>query len=561
MKLKTVTFLFFLSFFLHRAFAQDVDAIMHGDILAASGGISFQQIAYSGNRLQASRKPYSYMLQGNVNLKILGFIDAPFTFLYSNLGNKYTQPTFNQTSLHPSYKWIKLHLGTIASSWSPYTLNGHVFRGAAVDLQPGKMSYSCAAGQFLRRVHPEGVIDNSAALPQYNRNGWGAKLEYNSAGKIKCGTSIFAAADDIQSLPVNRYTGLRPKENVSSSIQLQWSPFKKLQLSMDGGRSWLQENKTQAGFFKHVSTANIAVYNAFKVNATWSVASGNMSLNYERIDPGYQTLGAYYFNNNLENITMGMSLRLAKNKVNVQGNIGKQRDNLDKKRLSTMNRTVGSLNLNYAPGKRCQMSASFSNFVSHTNMRSFEELNFTTQPYPLWDTLNFRQISSNASGNISYQLSPSQKWHQVISVAGFMQQGRESGGGTNTNATRILNSSLRYGLQHKASGFSLSASANVNQNTLSSSRLWQLSPGLNVGMALLKKKLKMTHSWVMGKGAQQMGNYYNYRFTAGGTLGGVHNLQCSFQRLSRSGPQSFFENVFSLTYSVNTTFFDTKGKQ
>ena len=181
MKIKTVTFLFFLSFFLHRAFAQDVDAIMHGDILAASGGISFQQIAYSGNRLQASRKPYSYMLQGNVNLKILGFIDAPFTFLYSNLGNKYTQPTFNQTSLHPSYKWIKLHLGTIASSWSSYTLNGHVFRGAAVDLQPGKMSFSCAAGQFLRRVQPEGVIDNSAALPQYNRNGWGA----NIIGKTK----------------------------------------------------------------------------------------------------------------------------------------------------------------------------------------------------------------------------------------------------------------------------------------------------------------------------------------------------------------------------------------
>jgi hypothetical protein len=54
-------------------------------------------MAYSGNRFVASRNPYPYMLQGNVNLNILGFIDAPFTFLYSNLDNKYTQPTINQS--------------------------------------------------------------------------------------------------------------------------------------------------------------------------------------------------------------------------------------------------------------------------------------------------------------------------------------------------------------------------------------------------------------------------------------------------------------------------------
>jgi hypothetical protein len=561
MKLRApLIFLTFLGF-ANSGYAQDIDAIIHRDILSAAGGISFQQMAYSGNRLVASRKPYTYMLQGNVNLKILGFIDAPFTFIYSNLGNKYTQATFNQSSIHPSYKWIKLHLGTIASSWSPYTLNGHVFRGGAVDLQPGKVSFSCAAGQFVRRVEPEGAISNSLVLPSYSRNGVGAKLEYNGAGKVKISSSVFGAADNIRSLPATEFQSLTPKENLAAALQLEFSPFKKLQLHVDGGRSWLRNNKTEKGYFRKTST-EWAVYNAYKVNAIWAVAAGNLSLNYERIDPGYQTLGAYYFNNNLENITIGAAMRMLKNKLNIQGSIGKQRDNLDKKRISTLSRTAGNLSISYNPGKRLQMQANYSNFISHTNMRSFEELNFTTQPYPSWDTLNFRQISSNMSGNISYQLSANNTLSQTLSAGGFIQSGNESGGGVASTSSRLSNAMLRYTLQHKNSGLLFSASANANQNNLRGTSLWQFSPGFTMGMSFFKKKLKVSQSLVMSSGqSTQIGNLTNYRLTAAATLWGAHSLQCSYQRLQRSGPQAFFENLFTLNYSVNTTFFDTKGKK
>ena len=122
--------------------SQNIESIAKGDVLKGAGTLSFNQIYNHTNGKIPSRNPYSYLLNGNINLQIFGFINAPFNFMYSNLGNQFTQPTFNQTSIHPNYKWMSTHFGSIACNYSPYTVSGHLFQGAAIDLTPGKFSFS-----------------------------------------------------------------------------------------------------------------------------------------------------------------------------------------------------------------------------------------------------------------------------------------------------------------------------------------------------------------------------------------------------------------------------------
>src|SRR5690606_16226055 len=112
---------------------------------------------------------------------------------------------------------------------------------------------------------------------------------------------------------------------------------------------------------------------------------------YERIDPQYRTLGAYYFNNDLENITVNGATAILQGKLNLAANAGTQRDNLDNTKVSTMRRVVGSFNAGYAPSQKVNLNASYSTFQTYTNIRSqFLDINQLT-PYDNLDTLNFTQ--------------------------------------------------------------------------------------------------------------------------------------------------------------------------
>src|SRR5690606_25043087 len=125
-------------------------------------------------------------------------IALPFTYTYSNQGGKFTQP-FNRTSLNPNYKWIKSQIGLTSMSFSPYTLSGHLFLGAGVDLTPGKWKISVMAGRLNKAVGFD-PIENNLSTITFGRFGYGLKCGYENKGY---GGSIilFKAKDNVESLP------------------------------------------------------------------------------------------------------------------------------------------------------------------------------------------------------------------------------------------------------------------------------------------------------------------------------------------------------------------------
>ena len=102
-------------------------------------------------------------------------------------------------------------------------------------------------------------------------------------------------------------------------------------------------------------TAGTRKFDAYSLGFGYLVSLFGIMLKYERVAPDYQTLGAYYFNNDMENLTLVPNLRLLDGRFSISGNAGIQHNNLDKSRESTTKRWVGAGNINFSPSEKWNM--------------------------------------------------------------------------------------------------------------------------------------------------------------------------------------------------------------
>jgi len=165
-----------------------------GNPLKINGGVSASTILYNGND-GSGRSPFAWFINGNLNLNILGQVNLPFSFNFTNTGSGYSYPTVpNRLSLHPSYKWVTGHIGDVSMTFSPYTLSGYQFTGVGVDLTPeGPFKFSAMYGRLQKAVEMDTV--NHTTLAAYRRMGYGAKITFQQP-LYTLGMIVFAARDD-----------------------------------------------------------------------------------------------------------------------------------------------------------------------------------------------------------------------------------------------------------------------------------------------------------------------------------------------------------------------------
>jgi hypothetical protein len=83
---------------------------------------------------------------------------------------------------------------------------------------------------------------------------------------------------------------------------------------------------------------------------------------FERVTPGYRSMGAYFFLNDMQKITIEPGVRLFKNKLTINTSLGFQKNNLkDTKRLQTTRR-IGSVRVNARVTKNYNISGFYSNY-------------------------------------------------------------------------------------------------------------------------------------------------------------------------------------------------------
>ncbi|GCC51730.1 hypothetical protein SanaruYs_19590 [Chryseotalea sanaruensis] len=499
-------------------YGQELDDIGNEKPLAINGSTSFSQLFYGVSGIESRRVPYTYFANASLNLSIYGW-SIPFSFSLSNQNTSFQQP-FNQYSINPSYKFVTAHLGYTSMSFSPYTVSGHIFLGAGIDVVPeGRWSLNALHGRFLKPVTYDTTY--SDATPAFERMGTGFKAGYKD-GKNSIDFILFRSTDDLNSIgALPDSLSIFAEENLVVSFACGTTVLKQFLLHAElAGSALTRDTRDTAIHQSHIlaspeflftSRSSSAYYQAFKASFNYQFSGQSIGLGFERIDPGYRTHGAYFFNSDLENITINVASSLLKSKMQVNASVGTQRDNLDQEKLSSFRRMIGSINVNYTPSQQATLSAAYSTFQSFANIRSqFVDIN-QLSPYDNLDTLNFTQLSQSANLSFSYSLGKSEDRKQNMSVNLMYQTAADKQGGVKQNGgTAFYNTNVAYSINWVPQNILMSFSLNTSVNRGSGIDSQTFGPVLSLSHTFFDKKFRLMFS--------SSYNNTNNQFTSGNAV-------------------------------------------
>lgn len=557
-------FLFSIPHFLQ---AQNLDQIGSGKALRISGGVSSSQIFYGIRGMESRRDPFTFFASGNLNFDLYG-LSIPLSFSYSNQNTSFQQP-FNQYGISPRYKALTLHAGYRSMSFSSYTLSGHLFLGGGFEVN-GKSPFKVSAmyGRLRKAVEFDSI---QGVEPVFARFGCGLKTTYQK-GANALEFIVFGAQDRENSLNfVPLDSKINPQENLVLSLVGRKSIGKRVSLSTEYANSAITRDLRSAEYeaesspiydyfkpiFKRKTSTNY--YNALKAGLNYAGDFYTLGLAYERVEPGYETLGAYFFNNDLENYTLNTSLSLFDQKFSISANAGLQRNNLENEGLSSMTRWVGSTNINYAASEKWQINGAYSNFQTFTRIRSvFEDIN-QLSPYENLDTLNFTQISQSASLGGNYLLGSSKEARQSINLNISYQQAKDQQGGIEQNSgSCFYNFNTSYSLSVAPQNLTVTGALNYNRSQTIGTNHTTFGPIVSVNKSFFDKKLRGAFSTSYNQSSSGHGSKsrtLNLRANAAYTLYKKHNLNLGLVVLNKgaqaTSAKPFTEFTGTLSYGFN----------
>ncbi|QXP55171.1 hypothetical protein H0I25_13930 [Cellulophaga sp. HaHa_2_95] len=538
------------------------------------GGISASSVFYSSNQ-RNNRAPFTYFAQGNLNISYYNF-SIPISYNYSNQGDQlgYQLPfNFNRLSLHPKYKWVTAHVGDVNMSFSPYTLSGHQFSGAGVEMQPTKaISFKAMYGRLIKGIAPP---EDERTQASYQRMGYGFKTVYEQ-NAYTVGVSTFYAIDNQNSIAINPdEEGVFPKENLVLDVEGRVALSKDLELSATYATTILTQDlraqetsESNKGVLRKLfnNRASTEYYNAYKLGVKYSVYEATLGIDYECVAPGYETLGAYFFNNDFENITLNLSRPLFNHKVNLSFNVGYQRDDLEDQKANPTSRFVGAINATYTPSERLSLTGSYSNFSTYTNVRSnqFEDINDANLLDNVVDTLNYKQVSQNANLNINYILSSTKTKNENLNLNYNVSDISNAQGGVVRvgDASVFHNFSTAYTYGIKELHLNITPALHGTYNTIGLEDAITWGPTISVKKGFFNNELKsvLSSSYNTAKNTSGAIKTTNLRGGVSYVYLEKHNLSLNAIQLFRSTPSVSGLKEFTATLAYNYSFDIKKPK-
>ncbi len=465
------------------------------DILNLSGSVRGQARWNAISGVDRRQPPLNYQLAAGVNFDLLG-IQAPFALALANGNSVYRLPRYSFYGISPAYQWITLHAGDRNLTFSPYSLAGVNFRGIGLELRPGKFYVGAMSGRLRRaRLQEAGSIQRLET--QYQRLGRGLKLGY-AGEKTEVSVAAFYARDRARSVEAPVDTLLKPAENLCLDFSLAQQFSDRLAAELAITRSALTRDhrtpvlpgqnvlRRMGGLFDVRATTQFA--HAYRGEIRFSPAAGQLRLAFERIDPGYRSLGALFFQNDQENFTVGATWPLFKNRLSLNANAGLQRNNLNGRQLTSFNRFVGSLALGWRASERANVQLNYSNFNTTNRVRAI------SVPFVLVDSIVIVQTNHAATASASYLLDA--QGGAVLTASASYQEaaGIRNEAVDSTQLNRFGMFLLAYAYQPRESVHRLTASVLATTNRTAGATLWILGPSIGYQTRLFGERVDASAS-------------------------------------------------------------------
>ncbi len=437
--------------------AQDLQQIGRKDPVSLSGGLSTYAGVYASDLDDPRMVPFTWGFTGRVTLSIYD-LQLPFSFIISEKERDFRQP-FNQYGVSPRYKWATAHIGHRSMHFSELTMSGQRFFGGGIELSPKKFRFAAMYGQLRREVFAD-TLTEAYVEPAFQRTGMAAKIGVGSQA-THVDLVLFRAKDayDAIHLRNGRYGTALPEENLVMGVDASVQLAKRLQWEFNGAGSLhnvgLTPDTREAGAVEISNRYDSFLFNmdqrtrrgtALKTGLSYNMKGVTFSVNHDRIDPLFRTLGNYFFMNDVENYRGSVAFGAFKQKVRMALSMGLQTNDLTKALAARTRRTIGSANISYNSGKALTTSLSWSNFEA--DMRSAFEAAGA-------DTLRFRQVSDNIMLSNSLRFRNANGRTRTADIAlsyqGFVNEGYPS---QPTTTTVTWTGSLGYRESHKPIAFS-----------------------------------------------------------------------------------------------------------
>ncbi|MBX2952053.1 MAG: hypothetical protein KF870_06080 [Leadbetterella sp.] len=496
--------------------AQDLETLGSQKPFTVNGSLDVRAIGYSVNGIAARRSPFMYMISGSPVFSVYG-ISIPLYFTYSEQERSFRQP-FNQFGMSPTYKWATLHAGYRNLTFSPYTLAGHTLLGAGAELNPGKLRLGFMVGRLNRAT----TVDTTTGMVQpysFSRHGY--------AGKIGFGTddnhfdlSFLSAKDREKDFKGDLETSeVRPAANTVLGGDLKLTFAGRFFIFADGGISvYTGDRYSTVALFTDSARIIKTISRLMPLNGTseyYIAYSGglgykekNFSLKaaYRYVDPEFRSMGAYYFQNDIKNLTVSPTLNVLNGKLRLMASIGIQDDNTKKQKQATTRRVIGLTNLSWDFNEKLGLDASYTNFSSNSE--------------PVVALVQNKYLLTQTTANISISprlvLANARNTQMILlsyNNSNLKDVNEETQIQNNINSTVAL---LNYNITLNQSGLTLMSGLNYTINKIAEGDIDNKGFSLGASKAFLKNKLQVgtNNSYVLSTLPQGKSNVLSLGGTA-----------------------------------------------
>ncbi len=518
------------------SFSQDLSSIGKQKPLDVSGSLSLRLNTFHSSDTLSRRDPFFWTISGNPTVSLYG-ITLPFSFSFSQKQSDFRQP-FNYFGVSPYYKKITFHAGYRNVYFSDYSLSDHMFLGGGIEAQPSIFRLGFVYGRFSKAIEPiTDTLTQDYSIPAFNRKGFAAKFGLGTSNNY-VDLILLSIHDDSSSILNAEEAGIVPAENLVIGLKTKQVIAKIITLDVDFGFSSYTNDVRSADLkiddynipsaFTLFMTPKTSTefLTAGKASLGFRLKKFSLKLNYRRVEPGYQSMGAYYLNNDIENITLAPSFTLMKSRLRLSGSIGYKRNNLLNTKSNNTFQQANSLMISFMPSSKWGLNLNYSNY----NMN--QSRNYTL----VRDTLMLEQFSNNISGNIFFNFGTKTRRQNLSFSTAYMDLSDNSSDSI-TNSVNSFNPSVSYRFSDTESKFSWSLSWNASdfKNPHNETFRWGFAGGLR--KALMDDKFNLgfnSRYFRTNLDKENLNTTWMIGATAGFKPAKHHNFSLTLNYVSRS---------------------------
>lgn len=479
------------------SYAQETIGETDIETYSYSGSIGLQTHAYTTTQDVNRRQPLGALLTANIDFSILGF-ESGADIRYSTDDNEFRQ-SLNRFNFFGSWKWVTLSAGDVNPGYGNYALSGTTIRGGELNLSPGNMFIDLAAGRVNRAVFD--FSTNRARRPTYERWLYAFQIGVGNSHRSNFSLSAFYSKDNRDSVPdTSNITNYRPgllsppAENLAVTPKFQVSVFEEsFKMGAETTVSAFTRDQRSPELSADESDIPSFLTDLFSPRSSTRFSYAGlahtefgfdvfqMRAQYERIMPGYKSLGMREMRDDQHTITLTPAFQFFDQQWTLDGEFSLSEDNLLGSRISKQTRQNINLNTNVQVSESVNLGGGYTRFESHTSSNNSES---EGQHRQLSQVFQFFPSFSIINGSTTHNFSITGIYQDMV-VEYPIQNGEQARDESNTKT-----GGASYSLA-LPSGLSVNSSVNVVLGEAPNNTFTTLTGSAGAGYALFQRKLNL----------------------------------------------------------------------